>query len=81
MEAGDEENKEDYDEKEEIEWERSDEEKMQDSLVVEDGMMVKFALLPFPLASTAARISQESPACVNTSWWSMEPAFPPKYCK
>ena len=51
MEAGDEENKEDYDEKEEIEWERSDEEKMQDSLVVEKGMMVNFPLVPLPLVS------------------------------
>ena len=64
-----------------MERERRDEEKMQDSLFVEDGMMVKFSLVPLPLAITAARVSQESPAFVNTSWWSMEPAVPPKYCK
>ena len=60
---------------------RRDEEKVQDSLVVEEGMMAKFPLVPLPLVITAANISKQSPACVNTSWWSMEPAVPPKYCK
>ena len=64
-----------------MEGKRRDEDKMQESLVVEDGMMVKFPLVPFPLAITVARTFQESPAYVNTSWWSMEPAVSQKYCK
>ena len=32
-------------------------------------------------ATTVARTCQESPACLNTCWWSMEPAVPQKYCK
>ena len=32
-------------------------------------------------ATTVARTFQESPANLNTFWWSMEPAVPQKYCK
>ena len=32
-------------------------------------------------ATTVVRTFQESPACLNTCWWSMEPAVPQKYCK
>ena len=46
-EEDDEEKKEDDDEEEEMEGKRRDEEDMQDSLVVEEGMMVKFSLVPF----------------------------------
>ena len=42
-----EEKKEDDDDEEEMEGKRRDEEDMQDSLVVEEGMMVKFPLVPF----------------------------------
>ena len=34
-----------------MEGKRRDEEEMQDSLVVEEGMMVNFFLVPFPLIS------------------------------
>ena len=116
------EKKEDDDEEEEIEGKRRDEEDMQDSLVMEKGMIVKFPVVfftacvlplhlllqgsfqqeevkqphqrdtqrpcqlpPFPVspnsAATEAKTSQENQACLNTCWWSMEPAVPQKYCK
>ena len=43
----DEEKKEDDDDKEQMEGKRRDEEDKQDSLVVEEGMIVKFPLVPF----------------------------------
>ena len=46
-EEDEEEKKEDDEEKEEIEGNRRDEEDMQDSLVLEEGMIVKFPLVPF----------------------------------
>ena len=121
-----------------MEGKRRDEEDLQDSLVVEDSMRVKFPLVPFatcllPLqlilqgvffapkrskkncivkshkdptswiiwcqmrhqitchlppcpvfqnsATTVARISQESRACLKTCLWSMEKPVPQKYCK
>ena len=39
---------------EEMEGKRRDEEDMQDSLVVEEGMMFNFPLVPLPLVSSAA---------------------------
>ena len=42
-----EEKKEDDDDVEEIEWTSRDDEDMQDNLVVEEGIMVKFSLVPF----------------------------------
>ena len=39
---------------------------VQDSLVVEDGKMVQFPLVPTPLAITVAITSQDSPAFVNS---------------
>ena len=41
------ENKEDDEKEEEMEGKRRDEEDMQDSLVVQEGMIVKFPLVPF----------------------------------
>ena len=46
-EEDEEEKKEDDDGEEEMEGKRRDEEDIQDSLVVEEGMMVKFSLVPF----------------------------------
>ena len=42
-----------------------------------------FPFYPFCQNSitTVARTIQESPACLNTCWWSMEPAVPQKYIK
>ena len=54
------EKKEDVDDEEEREGKRRDEEDMQDSLVVEEGMMVKFPLVPF--ATFAAPASRFFPA-------------------
>ena len=47
MDEDKEEKKEDDDEEEEMAGKRRDEEDMQDSLVVEEGMIVKFPLVPF----------------------------------
>ena len=48
--------KEDVDDEEEMEGKRRDEEDMQDSLVVEEGMIVKFPLVPFAtFAAPASR--------------------------
>ena len=46
-----EEKKEDDDKEEEMEGKRRDEEDMQDSLMVEEGMMFNFHLVPLPLVS------------------------------
>ena len=55
-----EEKKEDDDDEEEMEWKRRDEEDMQDSLVLEKGMLVKFPLVNF--TSFAAPASRFFPA-------------------
>ena len=52
IEEDEEEKKENYEKEKEMEWKRRDEEDMQDSLVVEEGRMLKFPLAP---ASPAAR--------------------------
>ena len=39
-----------------------------------------FCLARRPSATIVARTSQEIPACLNSCWWSMELATPPKYC-
>ena len=59
-EEDEEEKKEDDDDEEEMEGKRRDEEDMQDSLVVEEGMIVKFPLVPF--ATFAACASRFFPA-------------------
>ena len=50
-EEDDEEKKENDEKEEEMEGKRRDDEDMQDSLVVEEGMMVNFPLVPLPLVS------------------------------
>ena len=50
-EEDDEEKKENYEKEEEMKGKRRDEEDMQDTLVVEEGMMVNFLLVPLPLVS------------------------------
>ena len=50
-EEDEEEKKKDDDKEEEMKGKRSDEEDMQDILVAEDGMIVKFSLVPLPLVS------------------------------
>ena len=37
--------------------------------------------VPQNSASTVLKTSQESPASLNTCWWSMEPAVQQNYCK
>ena len=51
QEEDDEEKKENYMKEKEMEEKRRDEEDMQDSLVVKEGIMVNFPLVPFPLIS------------------------------
>ena len=59
-EEDEEEKKEDDDDEEEMEGKRREEEDIQNSLVVQEGMIVKFSLVPF--ATFAAPVSRFFPA-------------------
>ena len=63
-EEDEEEKKEDDDDEEEIEGKGRDEEDIQDSLVVEEGMIVKFTLFPFATCHLQALSSYHIPTTV-----------------